>query len=300
MRAHIWFMCFTAIAAAPAGCAVDEAGGEGGSGEDQLVLETGEFEVGAGDVFECFYTSVVTDHEMATTGAFGKQVGSGGHHITIYYTTSPRPTGHHPCDDAEMVTWQQVGGTGSEAAEALTLHDGLAIKIPTGAQIVMQTHYINTGESYRVSETAGLQLVDPADVVEYVHQFAVFNGDFLVPAHQTMEEARSCTVPRDLKLVKLLGHMHEWGKHFQLDEVDEAGQVVRSLVDDDVTPAYASHPPIASFGMNEPLVLRAGTRLRQTCSWDNFEDFDLEFPREMCVAYGLFYGGDSDVFCDVE
>lgn len=287
-------------------CTVDGASGDGddGAGEDgQVVVETGEFMVGAGDVFECFYTDVVTDRELAVAGTFGSQ-GQGGHHVTVYYTDKMREPQHHPCVDSEMSEWRLVGGGGArgsmEASGQLQLTDGLAMRIPAGVQIVLQSHYVNTGDPFMASDSASIRLLEPDQVVDYVNQFLTIDVGFEVPAHEEVESTTTCVVPRDVQIVRLLGHMHEWGARYRLEEIDDQDRSKRVLIDEEWSPVYASNPPVQAFAMDEPLVLTAGTRLRQSCLWRNNETYELRFPREMCLAYGFYYPDEGEVTCEPE
>lgn len=299
MRALI----YTAVIAIASGCG---GGDDGGGGytltDDLLTFETGTFEVGGGDYFECFYTDVVTDRELAVRGAYGTQ-SAGGHHITVYYTRIKQDVQHHPCDDAEMADWRMIGGTGGDSASGdsdLRLPDGLGIRVPAGVQIVLQVHYINTGATFTTDDSVSVELVDPAGLDAFVNQFVVNDDSFIVPAHGGLERVQTCRVPRDLQLVKLLGHMHEWGMRFQLEEIDDQDQPIGSLLDVEWQPIYASHPPILTYQPDQPLEISAGTRLRQTCQWENDEDYDLRFPREMCVTFGFYFPDDGELFCDPE
>src|SRR5512140_222118 len=102
-----------------------------GSTSSALTVETGDFDVAAGDAFECFYTSLVTDHDVSVTRAKAVQA-KGGHHVTVYYTDDYHPAEHHKCVDAEMTQWHQVAAAaGAEGASTtFSLPDGLAFKVP--------------------------------------------------------------------------------------------------------------------------------------------------------------------------
>lgn len=268
---------------------------------DQLTIRTPRFTVPPGDTFECFYTSYVTEREIAPQRASGHQ-GAGGHHITVYYYSgTPRPAEHHPCTDAEMVEWNQVAGA-SEAGsgeEDLGLPDGLAMRVPAGKQIVLQAHYINvTGKPYDVEDEVDVRLAEPAKLRAYAGDFVINEATFsLAPAVQTTRSA-TCTVQEDLQVVMMIGHMHELGKHFSLAEIDEAGETKAMLWETAWQPYYTSNPPPRRFPIDQPLLLKKGTRLRQTCSWDNTTSDTLIFPREMCVGYMYYYPDRGRLFCN--
>lgn len=294
-----------AAALAAAGCGDNLEGEEGGGytiTDELLSFETGEFEVPAGDVFECFYTEVVTDRELAVRGAAGEQA-TGGHHVTIYYTELVKEPQHHPCDSAEMANWRMIGGGGDEAEAAISrlrLPDGLAIRVPAGAQIVLQSHYINLGDRFTARDTASLELVPTGSVRDYVNQFVMNDVGFVVPPHEQYESVTTCTVPVDLAIIRLLGHMHEWGSYYKLELLGDDDQPVDTVIEKDWQPIFTSDPEILSFDPDEPMRLAAGARLRQTCRWSNDTTEPLLFPREMCLAYGLYVPDVGEIFCDPE
>jgi hypothetical protein len=296
MRRFCAFLAFVTLAAQACGGG-DDDGGYTVDG-DKLTFHTGSFEVGPGDVFECFYTGVITDQELAVNSVFAKQH-AGGHHVTIYYTTIQQDPNHHPCMDSEMANWRMIGGAaGSSEATVLTLPENFAARVPAGVQLVIQAHYINTGENFTTDDEIGLNLIDPANVESYVNQFLVNDDTFDIPAHETLERVQTCTVPQDLQIVRLLGHMHEWGSHYSLEQLDDAGNPVSMLIDDEWDPVYASHPPVNEYEPAAPLLLAAGTRLRQTCDWSNDTDQDILFPREMCIGFGLYFPDAGEVYCE--
>jgi hypothetical protein len=296
MRALI----ITAVIAVAAGC----GGGDDGDGytitDDALTFETGDFEVASGDAFECFYTNVITDRELAVRGAAGEQQ-QGGHHITIYYTDLVKDPQHHPCETAEMADWRMIGGGGDEAEAAvakLRMPDGFAIRVPAGAQIVLQSHYINLGDTFTANDSARLDLVPTDQVESYVNQFVFNDVGFSIPPHESFESVTTCTTPTDVDLIRLLGHMHEWGSYYKLERLDGEDAAVETVIEKEWDPVFTSDPEILTFEPDQPLHFAAGTRLRQTCRWNNDTEDPILFPREMCLAYGIYFPDDGEIFCD--
>jgi hypothetical protein len=294
-------LCSFVLIAAVAACGGGDTGDDDVD-ENELTLETGEYLVPSGDSFECFYTDVITDRELAVLRATGDQGGNGGHHITVYYTDTVQEVGHHPCDDFEMTMWHQVGGAGESNNDpdfSLDLPAGLATRVPAGKQMVLQSHYINTGEPAMANDFITLHLGAPTEVEAYVNQFVVIDVGFQVPAGQGLESITTCTVPSEVAVVTLLGHMHEWGTYYKLEIIDDQDQTMDMLYETVWDPSYSSHPPVNHYTKEAPLVLAAGTRIRQTCQWQNTEFEDLLFPREMCLSYSLFFPDPGDeIFCE--
>jgi len=283
-------------------CAGDGDGDDVIVTDTELTFKTGEFEVAVGDSFTCFYTDVYSPRELAVYGASGGQ-GRGGHHIIAYYADEPRPVGHHECTDEEMTNLNQIAGTAGEGDTEgiLGLHDDLALKVPAGKQLVLQAHYINvTDAAYTVEDTVSLHLMTPADVFAYVNYFVTNDDTFEIPPSANYTHTTYCRVNRDLDVVLTLGHMHEDGRIYTLDVVDAAGNAMQSLRNDTWAPSYTSHPPISHYSVNEPLHIAAGTRLRQSCEWDNTTPRTVIFPREMCLSFMYYFPGEGDdIVCDM-
>jgi hypothetical protein len=53
------------------------------------------------------------------------------------------------------------------------------------------------------------------------------------------------------------------------------------------------------YTMDDPFVLTKGTRLRQTCKWNNTTDQKMLFPTEMCVGFGYYFPGESRIMCEM-
>lgn len=258
---------------------------------DVLDVVTEPFDVPTGDTFECFYTGIFTKEDLSVAKIFGKQ-GLGGHHITVYSTDSTQ-TGHAPCTDEEMTSWRMVGVADTEGGEPVVqLPDGLAFRLKKDRQIALQIHYINiTGEPYSVQDEVSLHLVDPARVERYANFFTFVDLALDIPASAATTAVSTAVLKEDVPLISFGGHMHELGSHYKLELIDEKGQA-KVVYDHEWSTAFVSHPPMEYFSKDEPLVLREGLKLRQTCTWNNTTPEDATFPREMCLMFG-FYAPDE-------
>lgn len=265
-----------------------------------LQFETGTFDVGPGDVFECFYLDAFAEEDLAIVGSTGTQ-GKGGHHIVAYWTDVFRDPQHHACIDEEMTTWHQIAGSAGDGGEVVGLPDGLAIKVPAGMQLVLQAHYINTsGEVQSVNDSVTLEKADPSDIVAYANYYVTNDDQFQVNPNAAGQSVSTCTLDRDLDVVTLLGHMHEEGKSYRLEIVDDQDQPLEVLYEHAWEPSFTSHPPVDYWPADAPLHLPKGTRLRQTCDWQNTTADPLIFPREMCLAFMYYFPDQGELVCDLE
>ncbi|MSP24454.1 MAG: hypothetical protein EXR75_04685 [Myxococcales bacterium] len=292
------------LALALAGCSDGEsvatAGGDAPDSQG-LSFETPEFEVPPGDSFECFYTDTYTDREIAVWAAEGLQ-GPGGHHILAYYTEQFREPQHHPCKDSEMVSWHQLAGSsGDDAGEpVIELKEGMAIRVPKGVQLVLQAHYINTtGAAYTVKDQVTLKLREPSEVSDYVNYFVTNDDTFEIPPQSKHTNVSYCTIEQDIDVVLSLGHLHESGKHFKFEILDDAGNVAKTVRDDAWAPLMTSHPNTDYYPRSAPLALTKGMKVRQTCTWENTTTDALLFPREMCIGFFYYAPGQGDLHCSM-
>jgi len=258
---------------------------------DRLDIVTEPFDVPIGDTFECFYTGLFTKEDLSIAKIFGKQ-GMGGHHINVYSTDSSK-SGHAPCTDEEMTSWRMVGIADTGGGEPVAqLPDGLAFRLGKGRQIALQIHYVNTtGATYPVEDEVSLHLVDPDKVEKYANFFTFVNLTLDVPASSVTTSISTAILKEDVPLISFGGHMHELGAHYTLEFIDEKDQAT-VLYDHEWSTAFVSHPPMEHFSKDDPMVLRKGLTLRQTCTWNNNTPEDLTFPREMCLMFG-FYAPDE-------
>lgn len=263
-------------------------------------FSTGKFTIQPGDTFECFYTDTITDRQLNVNAAKGVQ-GPGGHHLTVYYTDQKVPVGHHTCTDQEMVALHQIAGAGDGKEGIIGLPAGYATKVPPGKQLVVQAHYIRTESTpAEVEDVIELVTIADEDVIQFANGFVMNDATFNLEPHSRKKSTTDCVMPRDFDLLLLLGHMHEWGAHYKLERVDEKGKPTEMLYETDWDPVYASHPPVTSYDPKKPLHLAKGTRIRQTCEWNNVEDHDMAFPREMCVMFSYYIPDDGFIICDTE
>ncbi len=270
--------------------------------KNEVAFTTPEFDVPPGDAFECFYTDTITDKELTVLKGVGQQ-GPGGHHIIVYYTDTKRAPEHHVCKDSEMVAWHQiVGVSGKENGEpVISFPEGVALKVPAGKQLVMQTHYINTtGATMKTTDHVALELGDPKDVKAYTNLFAINNAEFQVDPNQKATASSVCTLNRDIDYIVMGGHMHEFGSHFTIDRLDAAGMLTETIYDKAWKPEYSSHPPMLQYPLDKPLHLLKGTKIRSTCAWDNTTPNTLAFPREMCAVFSYYVPDAGEIVCDLD
>ncbi|MES2643668.1 MAG: hypothetical protein V4850_29550 [Myxococcota bacterium] len=306
--------CTTLPGDAPDGPDVEDAridpADVGALAEGEVLLEGPDFVLAPGDdVMTCtFGTWTGPDvglHAVRTWQALG------GHHLQLLGTTAPAID----IPDGTVVDCTSQGGTFSMAdmepliiAEHTTvdgvptdfgvgLADGMAVELEAGQRYVLQAHYINYGlTTMRVRDLAVLATVPTEAVTLWAAPFVFSRQDFSLPPGVASSTEFSCTTPEAWNLHTFLGHMHEWGARFTVEQMVDAVATPFYAVEE-WDPAYRDDPVVSTYAQDE-LLLPAGTTFRTTCEWFNDTDETLSFPHEMCVAVAMVYPQKGPVICD--
>jgi hypothetical protein len=261
-----------------------------------LAVSTGTFEVPPGESYQCFYTDTVTDRPLQVVAAYGHQQAK-GHHLAVYYTMPPQEVAHFPvCKPEQMANWHLVVVVAGddEDLDFLKLPPGVAVPVPAGAQIVLQSHYINTtGHPVPTEDRVKLHLAGPGEITASANLFVFSDEGFEIAPSAHGQSVTTCTVPIDLRVLRVAGHMHEFGTHYRLEWQPAGGGEMAVLYETDWEPMFTWNPPVHSYTLEAPLLVSAGTRLRQTCQWHNTTEQPLRHSREMCVGImtALLEGG---------
>src|SRR5215472_18109770 len=114
-----------------------------------------DIEPGA-DYEYCTWSDVTLDQDAELKGLQGFQT-RGGHHLVLYYTSSPQPAGtQRICQSTDMESFGfGLGAAGEGATQTNVLPGDLAIRIPKGSQLVLNHHWLNaSGDSIAVGRYA--------------------------------------------------------------------------------------------------------------------------------------------------
>jgi hypothetical protein len=212
----------------------------------------------------------------------------GGHHSMLYYTESTFPFEEEPheCNETDMGDIRFVG-VGTADGGGIELPEGVALKIPAGAKIFTQSHYLNLENEPALAQDVIDLYVMPAD--EVLHNAGAFTQVDLgldLPAGQETTRTMECTMPMDdMTIPWMIPHMHEYGSEY-LIEVERDGEWTTAW-ESTWSAALRDDFPFVNF--DPYLELTAVDKVRTTCTWQNTESFDMLFPREMCATFMTFY-----------
>ncbi|MBT6491425.1 MAG: hypothetical protein HOK97_16770 [Deltaproteobacteria bacterium] len=167
--------------------------------------------------------------------------------------------------------------------------DGMAIKVPEGAQLVIQQHVLNLRETEIVTNDALHLALLPQEDVEIQAGFLGLSAvDFEIAPHSTQTLELDCEVPADMNILTIGGHMHESGMRYEalsgsLDNLSPLLQVESWL------PIFRDEPPVAEWPLESPRIIQQGSIIRTICEFENTTDDALSFPEEMCATFGYYY-----------
>ena len=241
----------------------------------------------------CYY---MNNHlgDIAVKGLIGMQ-GQYGHHITLLTTIEPQPDGTREDCSAQEDMWKF-------RAYVLPIDDlpaGTGIHIPADTQYVLQMHYVNAGEvPILVRDVARLRKTDPAQVTTWVATMTTNDLEVRLTPGETVD-TWDCTLAEDLDLMLLGGHMHELGTKFTVDMGPSVDELENIYLVDPWRPEYRDAPPITLY-LTQAKHLTAGTVIRTTCTWMNPSATDVNFPAEMCSAFGYLAGSQVPFHCQPE
>jgi hypothetical protein len=248
------------------------------------------------DVTYCTYIENPFGREVDVIQSLGFQ-SKFGHHALLMEVpgATAKPGDSHVCTEADMTTARFLAG-GSDAAQNIVIPEGIAFRISPKANLMIQTHWINTTDKPADGATVfNVAARDPDPTRQAAQLFTVLTTSFELAPRSTTKASTDCTIQEDLSLFNFGGHEHEWGTHVHVDRIRNG--VSEVLYDQPWLPEYQSNPPLKLFEVRAPLSFKKGDVLHVDCEWKNTEDHAIVFPREMCVAFGFHFPATADIQC---
>jgi hypothetical protein len=271
------------------GCGADSSGA-GGAGPDAAVplgtpgysqLISGTWSLPASmEAYRCIRLTVAADqwitsiHPIAPTGT---------HHTVLMIGPPDAPDGDVACDSSLVKPAIYASGVGTDA---LTLPDGVAIKVAAGEQLLLNLHLFNASEA-TIAGTSGIEVKTAAQsaVVHEAGALLAGKGPGLVVKPGPSTQTGTCTLPTGTTLFAMAPHMHLLGRHMKVTFQSAPAQV---LYDQDYTFEGQRYTTLASA-----VTSTGGTQLTVDCTYMNPTGTPVTFgestTNEMCYALGLVY-----------
>lgn len=221
--------------------------------------------------------------------------GKFGHHVILLAARADDPSVEGDVYDCtEMTNFEPF------AIPINNIPAGYGSYLPKGKRLIVQMHYVNTGEKpIRVRDVIRLTKKPVGEVTTWAAPYATNNSGFsLPPRAQGQKLSFDCTLPVDAELLALGGHMHENGASFKLEIGPSVDQLTELYSVAAWRAEYRDSPPISLF-TSAPKQLAAGTVIRTTCEWNNATDSVLQFPKEMCASFAVLGKLKDGFACEV-
>jgi hypothetical protein len=250
----------------------------------------------------CTWTDKMLDHDTDVKAVQGLQ-SKGGHHVIMFSTLVTQPPGTtRVCTDADMATFRFGAASGGEGTADLNMAPGnLVYRLPKGAQIVVNHHYINATTDVLSAQSAlNVTLADPNAQNIPSGTLTFLDTTMKVPVGGGGLDI-SCTMNQDFSAWVVFPHMHEHGTHMTVDLVPMATPMqAQRLFDVQWDPSYVFHPPSIKRDPTDPFQFRTGDQVKIHCDWENTSAGPYAFGVEMCVAFAATINTDNrpDTMCD--
>jgi hypothetical protein len=253
----------------------------------------------AGDVQVCHFFDVTTEDMYIK--AFDSFQGKAGHHLILFSAVvTDKPGTVRDCSSAEdMIRFRPIVSSVRFGVDRFP--EGMAVRVPSGTQLVLQQHYVNASQhAIRVKDVAHLTPTPESEVSTLVGFFGLSDITFGLPPGQEQDLRFDCKIPYDTNVLVMGPHMHEWGTKFKAEIGPKEGPM-ETLIDVPVWSAeYRDAPPLSKFTREAPYPMRGGDYIRTTCTFKNTRTDTLEFPEEMCATFGYFFPatrGNEEFIC---
>jgi hypothetical protein len=243
------------------------------------------------DVTYCTYLDTRVDVETDITG-FRTFQSAPGHHLMFVGVRQPQDPGTHKCTDDDMLntlTFVAGGGADSGQLNFKGVPAGLAMRLPAHTQLMLQSHWINASTTPKDGQAVAYLKAGPSTAANTpVDQFLADTADWTIPAGKSKTATTTCKFQQDMSFFLIAGHMHEWGKHVDIDIIDIDG-TIKNIYNLDWQKEFMTNPPQNFYTKEAPFVVKKGQSVRTTCQWSNDTGTDIKFPTEMCYFVGYYF-----------
>jgi hypothetical protein len=236
---------------------------------------------------------------------------TGSHHVILYstnYTAAPTADlqgnpiqfdadGSFDCTGGQIGVLDVAGlvaGAQSANAPKVQLPPGVAIKSNPGTFMLFNVHFLNaTSHALDVDVRINLDTIDPSTVTQEAGGVVMYDPFIRVPAHAASQAHMRCPVPTDVKLVAGFGHMHRLGTGFVADLLDDKGNKVTQLYQND---DWGNMPWKTFDGAG--MTLTPGQWVDFHCDYQNDTDAVVAqgptTKNEMCAYAAVYYPRSRD------
>ena len=224
----------------------------------------------------------------------------GSHHFVLYSFNSATPVGVIPAPNTIRDLRNADGSLNFTTAIAMAFHvflagaqaqrsdytfpPGVALKLPAGAAVDLNSHYVNPSPAQVTGEVQiNLHTVDSATVVHEAYTLNMNNLSILVPQGRDTTIVKTFPVAQTTSIFMLTSHMHAGGLRFVIRIAGGArdGELVYDNND-------WAHPLTKSFDV--PIVLLAGQGLTSEVTYHGDPNRAVTFGLTSTDQMGIIFG----------
>lgn len=144
------------------------------------------------------------------------------------------------------------------------LPEGVAMTLRANARIALQIHYHPDGTQQTDRTRVGLYFTDEPNPKELLF-LPLVDQNFEIPAGaESYDVTAQFLAPANARLYAVLPHMHLLGREIKLELTPRGGQTETVIRIDDWDFDWQD-----TYWLKEPLLVRAGTTAKLTCTYDN-------------------------------
>jgi hypothetical protein len=206
------------------------------------------------------------------------------------------PLGQYPCDELSVMESAFPVFPSQRQNQQILMPPGVAIPMPVPLVLIASHHYINaTQEPVKINAALNMEAVS-GDTVDNVAGLVFDTAPTNIPAGLRKVEKATCIFERDVEMVLVSTHNHQWTECATLNHYDGQSQSIAT------EPFYVNknwdQPPILNFEVGE-YSMRAGDGVHFACHYNNYTDRllvnDGTASGEMCVFAAVTYPIEATV-----
>jgi hypothetical protein len=264
-----------------AGGSGGSAGSSGAPAYETVTIETAVRPVAPGEeAFFCqnFANPFGKNVEVIESESF---MTPGSHHMFVFYEPGASDGPVVPCSGLEF----KPAVHGAQTPQSKIVYPpGVGRVVDSGNGLRVSAHYLNTGSTTIDAKLTVVFKVVPEGTIEHQAGAMFFNNLAIwVQPNSTATISDTCTLSKDIQLINVVSHMHQYSTHFIA--TTSGGQKLYETTDWDEPQSNVFDPP---------LLLEAGTQITYSCEYNNTTSTPLTFGEsakfnEMCILSGTYF-----------
>jgi hypothetical protein len=235
----------------------------------------------------CTWTNIILDHDVWIDETQSIQSET-GHHVVAYYSMVHNAPGTHLCQAAEMADFRYgvaSGGGNIGTLNTVTFPGNLAAKLPAGAQIVVNHHYLNASAKNvsQAQSAVNVLYADPTKPHTPTNVMSVLDSSLTVPTGASTYKV-DCTIDQKYSAYLEIPHAHNMATHVLVTNTPAAGGEPKTLFNMDWNPDFAFNQSIATEQpLSAPMDFMPGDKIHMECDFLNTSGMTATFGTEMCL-----------------